>query len=441
MKTNKYVDENGEIINYGFESKKPLLNIFFIIGTIIPLVLVILIIYTVVNNNYCHKIYDKIEDASYKYLKNNSKLPKYAGDFETVKMDTLYEHVYLTKEATGEKTCSGTVKVTKYKNEYIYTLNVTNCNKCSVGKRYKAWTSETPVYKSSKTIVDVIPYYNIQDREIDVTEWSDLYEQSEISKKVSKYNVRLPKEKDKLPEIPEGAEIVDVQKEENTYYRYRDKSWKWYDIVGNYSGFYSEQPDGYANKDEATKKNTEFTEYSLNHPEEHDYRTIRSKKAYKFYYIDDNGNKVYANNGKYAVEDDVDLDVYTEKEEDSTTMYSYRDTVWRWYNGQKRRYSSYKVTKPDSYNYRDEELYSISSYSEWNLNSKLNSENQSYRFEEQKVMTKYRYVYEILSLKLLEEDLKKADFEQKVNQTLEDIRGNTDYKLNVEYKFKYREAK
>lgn len=441
MKVEKYVDENGEVIDYGFESKKPLLAIFFVIGTIIPLILVGIIIYKVFNNNYCHDIYAIIEKSSYDYLKDNNKLPEFEGDFTSVKLDLLYDHSYLSKNNTANKQCTGKVKITKYKDDYIYTLDVNNCDKCSVNKRYKGWSLETPVYKKNQKIVDVVSYYNIYDRQVSVTEWSDVYDQEEISKKKSKYGVRLPIEKDKLPEVPEGSDIVNIEKEDITYYRYSDKRWKWYDIVGNYSGFFSEQPEGFAYKDDATKRNTEYTEYSLNYPEEYEYRTIRSARGYKFYYLDENGQKVYANSGKYAIEDDVDLDVYTEREEEYATMYSYSDEVWRWYNGPKRKYSSFKVTKPEGFNYKDEELFTLSSYSSWNTESKLTAENQTYRSEEKKVMTRYRYVYEFVSLKLLDENLKKSEFENQVNQTIEEVRKNDNYKLDVEYKFKYRKAK
>ncbi len=441
MRRNRYVDENGNPINYGFEGKKPLLNFFFIFSIIIPLILIGLIIYTVVNNNYCHGIYDKIKEASYNYLDDNKKLPENEGDYTTVQMDELYEHSYITKGQTANKKCTGKVKITKYEDDYIYTLDVNNCDKCSVNKRYKNWSSESNYYNSGKTIVDVVPYYNIYDRQVGVTEWSDYYDEEELTKKVSKYGVRLPKDKDEMPEEPEGSEIVEVQKEERTFYSYSDKSWKWYDIVGDYSDFYSEQPSGYDYKDEDTQKYTEYTNYSLNYPEEHDYRDIRRERGYKFYYVDENGEKVYANNGNYTVEDDVDLDVYTERDEETATMYSYRDKVWRWYNGQKREYSSYRKTQSEDYPYRDDELYSLDSYSSWSESSSLTPENESYRVEQTKVMTRYRYVYEILSLKILDENLTKKEFEKTTNMTLDEVRNNENYKLEVTYKFKYRDAK
>ena len=440
MRRNEYVDEQGNPIDYSFVNKKPLLNFFFVFSVILPLVLIGFIIYTVVNNNYCHEIYDNIKDSTYNYLKEEKLLPEYSGDYVYVKLNDLYEHSYITPGKTANKKATGRVKVTKVEDDYIYTLDVGNCDKCSISKRYKNWGSETNNYNSSATVIDVIPYYNIYDREVNTTEWSDYYDQEELKKKVSKYGVRMPKEQDNLPEVPNGTNVVEVQKEDKTFYRYSDKSWKWFDIIGNYSGFYSEQPSGYSNKDESTKKNTEYTAWSLNYPEEHEYRSIKKATAYKFYYVDDNGQKVYANNGKYTVEEDVDLDLYTERDEESTTMYSYRDEVWRWYNGTKRKYSSFRNNQPNGYPYRDDDLYQLGSYSGWAEESSLTPENQEYRVEETKIMSRYRYVYETLSLPLYESAMKKSEFEKKVGRDLEDIRLDENYKVEVTYKYKYRDA-
>lgn len=441
MRRNKYVDENGNPINYGFESKKPLLNLFFVFSVVIPIVLIGVIIYTVVNTNYCHNIYDDIKKASFKYLKDNKNLPENEGDHKVVQIKDLYEHSYITDGKTANKTCTGTIKVTKYEDEYLYTLDVNNCDKCSVSRRYKSYGEESDYLDRTKTIVDVTPYYNLYDRQIGVTEWSDYYDAEELAKKASKYGVRLPKDKSEMPEEPSGSAIVEAQKEEKTFYSYSDKSWKWYDIVGDYSGFASEQPSGYAYRDDDTRKYTEYTDYSLNYPEEHEYRDIRQKTGYKFYYIDENGKKIYANNGKYTVEDEVDLNIYTERDDESATMYSYRDEVWRWYNGEKRSYSSFRRTGTDDYPYRDDELYSLDSYSSWDEESNLTPENASYRVEKTKIMTRFRYVYEILSLKILDKDLPKKEFEKQTNMTLKQIRENENYKLEVNYKFRYRDAK
>lgn len=441
MKRNKYVDEEGNTIDYGFESKKPLLNLFFVIGTLLPLIIVGFIVYTVIMNMHCYNIYDDVKQAAKKYLTEENKLPEYEGDHIYVNVNDLYEYSYLRAGQTNNKLCNGRIKVTKYKDDYIYTLDLSNCASCTISKRYTSWSNETLSYMPNKQIIDVIPYYNLYEREVGVTSWSKLYDEDEIAKKKSKYGVRLPIEEDTLPEIPEGSNVAEVEKEDFTYYRHRDKSWKWYDIVGDYSDFYSEQPSGYSKRDDNTRKNTEYSEYSLNYPEEHDYRTIKKATGYKFYYVDENGEKVYANNGKYTVEDDVDLDVYTERDEETATMYSYSDKVWRWYNGEKRRYSSFRVSAPEGYNYKDEELYSLGNYSSWEEGSKMTAENSAYRVEESKIMSRYRYIYEILSMKVLDENLAKTDFETTISSSLEEIRQNEDYKLDIEYHFRYKNVR
>ena len=50
------------------------------------------------------------------------------------------------------------------------------------------------------------------------------------------------------------------------------------------------------------------------------------------------------------------MEEYERDNEFRATMYSYTDDTWRWYNGDtKRLYSGYSSTKPNSYNYKDEE--------------------------------------------------------------------------------------
>ena len=44
MKRRGYVDEKGNTINQSFENKKPLLRFFFVIGTVLPVVIIIFII-------------------------------------------------------------------------------------------------------------------------------------------------------------------------------------------------------------------------------------------------------------------------------------------------------------------------------------------------------------------------------------------------------------
>ena len=51
------------------------------------------------------------------------------------------------------------------------------------------------------------------------------------------------------------------------------------------------------------------------------------------------------------------------------------------------------------------------------------------------------FYLKILSLKILDKDLPKKEFEKQTNMTLKQIRENENYKLEVNYKFRYRDAK
>ena len=437
MKRASYVDESGNPIDYSFQSKKVFLKIFFVIGTIIPLVLIGFIIYTMVNNSNCNQVYDSIKSATLEYLRSEGNIPDVDGESVNVNIGKLYTEDYLHSASTNNLRCNGKIKVTKYESELVYTLDVNSCDTCSVDNRYDDWSEEIGYYPANKMIVDVIPYYNYYERQVNVTDWSPYYEQDEIKKKESKYGVRLPKDDMEMPEIPTEGEIVEVQTEDILNYRYKDKTWLWYDIVGDYSDFSSEQPDGYANKDESTRIYTEWSEYSQNYPEEKEYRDIERVTGYKVYYEKD-GEKVYANHGNYVALDDVDESVYDQRDSDTTDLYRYRDEMWRWYNGTKRRYSSYRSVAPNGYPYRDDDTERDTSYSSWDDGSHVTPENASYRTEETKTLTRYRYIYEILSLPVLKEPVTKEEFLKEINMTVPEFAGLEEYKLEVTYNFKYR---
>lgn len=439
MKRASYVDGAGNTIDHSFESKKTFLRIFFVIGTILPIIIIGFIIYTMIDNTKCKNVYKTIENATHEYLKDNGIVPTFEGESETVKIDKLYSGKFLSSGYTNDLTCSGKVKVTKYKNDLIYTIDLQNCNTCSTNQRYHTWSTETKYFPTNKTVIDVIPYYNYYERQISTTDWSKEFEEEDLEKKKSKYGVRMPNEEniDRMPEVPTEGNVVEVQASESTEYRYRDKQWMWYDTPGNYSEFSSEQPNGFANRDDSTKTYTEWSEYSLNHPEEKEYRDIQSTTGYKYYY-EKGGKKIYANNGKYTASEDVDQNKYTKRDDDTSTLYRYRDAKWRWYNGQKRRYSSYRSVGTKDYPYCDKETEQYTSYGSWSKESKITSANQSYREEETKQMTKLRYVYEILSLKVLDKEITQKEFIEKTGMTAPEFAALENYKLEITYKFKYQ---
>ena len=440
MRRDTYVDNHGNVVNQSFESKKIILKFFFFIGTILPIILIGFIIYTAFQNNKCNKLYDYIKSATHEYLEDEGKLPSIEGEDVTTSIGKLYNENYLNIYSTENTKCSGSIKTTKYENTYVYTLNLTNCNMCTTTTKYKDWSKELNSLPN-KPIVDVVPYYNYYDRQTVVTDWSKYYDQSDLQEEKSEYGINLPKDEDsitsKLPSLPDEASVAEIQSQEAYFYRYKDKRWKWYDIKGNYSNYSSEKPTGYEKKDEETVMYTAWSKYSLNYPGDKEYREIHKSTGYKFYYKED-GEKIYANNKNYVVADDIDRNKYTQHDTEGVDMYSYRDAKWRWYNGERRRYSSASSLKPTGYNFKDEETEIETSYSNWELVSRVNASNKSYRVEEKKTMVRFRYIYEILSDPILREPVTKNVFVDKVGMSVPDFVQRDDYKMEVSYKFRYR---
>ncbi len=450
MRKASYVDKEGNPINEQFESKKGFLNLFFVIGTLGPLIIIGFMIYAMVDNNKCSKIYDSIKKATLEYINDSGIKPSYEGESTTVSINKLYSNHFLSSTSTNDRMCGGQVKVTKYKKDLVYTLDVNNCESCSVNNRYKGWSSEINYLPTNKTIVDVVPYYNYYERQVSATDWSKEYTKDQIENKKSKYGVKMPIEQfaNELPKVPAEGKVAEVQTSEKTQYRYKDAQWKWYDVPGNYSDFSSEQPAGYANKDNNTKIYTAWTKYSLDHPDEKEYRDVQQTTGYKCYY-EENGKKQYVNNGKYTAYDDIDHQKYDKCESDTSTLYRYRDSLWRWYNGTPRHYSSLYSLKPSGYNYRDDGTKQETLWTSWSDDSSLTPENKSYRTEETRILTRYRYIYEILSLPLLDKPINREDFTKEIAKTL-DLSSDDDpvtipefatfenYKVEVSYKFKYR---
>ncbi len=440
MKRAIYVDQEGNTVNQDLEHKRPLLNLFFCIGTIIPIILIVMIVITVVQNNTCINLYNNIKTATLAYLKDQGELPDLEGENTVVNIADLYSAQYLNSNQTTNILCSGNVKVTKYKKDYIYTLDVRNCDKCSTNKKYGSWSSEQTFYPRNKAIIDVIPYYNYYERQLNTTSWTRYFDKDELADEISQYDNNLPLDENELPEVPKESEIVEIQSDSTYYYRYRDKSWKWYDIVGNYSDFSSEMPQGFTQKDQDTEVYSKWSDYSLDYPEEKDYRTIEKQTGYKFYYTDKNGKKRYYNSGKYSVRDEVNTEKYDQTDEETSTLYRYRDKQWRWYNGQKRRYSLYYSSMPSGMPYCDLGTETLSNPSNWEAQSRVNDTNRAYRLEEKKPMTRFRTVYEILSLKVLEKPLNHEAFEKKVQMTVPEFFEKEDAKLEITYKFKYKKS-
>ncbi len=445
MKKKGYVDEQGNIIDPTFESKKIILKIFFVINIIIPIILLGIIVYKVVVNYNCNKLYTTVKTSVNNYLKDTKTLPEIGGETIEVNLNKLYKKNYISLLKTKNQKITGKVKVTKYKTDkidkYVYTLDLHNCKSCSTSK-FKHWSSERSTYPH-RTVVDVIPYYNYYEREINTTKWSKYYDPDDISREASaKYGVKMPKELDDMPEVPAGEDdqvnIVGVVTQSKVVYSYRDKKWKWYNIEGDYSEYSSEAPAGYSNRDDSSVIQTDWSDYSQNYPVEESYREIKSTTGYKFYYINDDGEKIYAKNGEYVSKEDIDTEKYDKKDSSNVTLYKYRDKMWRWYNGTKRKYSNYYSTAPKGYSFKEERTVTVSAYSSYKESSSITSENQSYREEVKKTQTRYAYQYEYLSNLVLDKYLTKDEFIDAIGMSVPEFSSLDEYKVDIKYKFKYK---
>lgn len=406
-----------------------------IIALVIVLTIVItfFIIFFNVRNNKCLELESSIMDEAYKYAELNG-LPVVNGKSVTVNLGDLSEIKF------KDKIVWGTVKITKVNNDYVKTFNISNASYCNTSKRYKM-SKPTSKYPKGKSLVDVTTKYNFVDVSYNYTPWSDFIESSKINTKEDKtYKVLLPLDLKKLPKVSEAANILSWEVEEKEYYKYRDKKWKWYiNQNSEYSGFSSEQPSGYANKDRKTEIQAEQTEWSTNYPEEKSYRKISTQTGYKFYYEDENGNKVYYNEGKYVprINDDELREKYNKKEKTTVLMYSYVDSMWKWYNGVERIYSGYTSLPNYQYKYKDEDLMIYTNWSRFSTTSYLTNENMAYREQITDMHKRYRAYFSLESNLKLDNYVTLEELESKAGRTIEEMLNDKYVKVLTKYEYTY----
>lgn len=438
MKRMKYVDNDGNTTSIAFESKKPFLYFLLAINIGIPLILFGLIIYKISVNNTCNKVYENIERSAKAYGEELGELPAIEGEYTTVSIGDLYSEQYLKSIDTNDALCSGTVKIMKYGEKYLYTIETNNCNKCSTSKKYSGWSAPQKNYPKGRAIVEAIPYYNYYELEHNTTEWSKYYDDVDLADEVSEYGIKLPLDEEKLPKVPLEAEISDIESETTYYYRYFDKKWKWYDQELDYSEFSSEKPEGYENKDTDVSITTEWSEYSQNHPGEKSYRTIEKATGYKFYYLNKDNEKVYYNNGKYTAKAEVNSKKYDKRDEETAVLYRYRDKKWRWYNGQKRKYSIYSKNGSERTPLKDAQTEIVENPTGWSIDRKIDDQSKEYRIEEKKLMTRFRIKYDIVSLLALKKPVVKERLEEIFQRSIREIAADESIKLAVTYEYRYR---
>ena len=432
-----YVTEDGSVNNQLLKDKNKIKFTLIILGTIVFIIVVFFIIRMIIRNNNCNKIYDKINEAALEYAEDNDILPHSEGQHINVKLDDLLDQNLITDTdiTIDEKKATAKIKITKYEEDYFVTTELFDCSYCDTTN--DKWSKELNK-KPNKNSVDIIAYYNYKEKEINKTPFTRWYSEEQLNQKEDKtYKMKLPEE---LPEVPKSGKTVDIEREQITYYSYRDKKCKYYKVESDYTNYFSsEQPAGYANKDERTLKYTTPTKYSLNYPDEKDYRSIEQKNGYKFYYLDGR-KKIYFNNGEYTVEEDLpdDKEYRKDKNANYAKMYSYKDKQWKWYNGKQRVYSSLTTTMPKNYIYLDTDFCEYTKWTNYKEASYLSDKNKSYREERTIPMYKYRMVYEIYSLEVLDKYLNIKDFEKKMNSNIEDLFKRQDIEIVVDYKFKIK---
>lgn len=413
-----------KFINFTNKLNKKLLLLFFI--TVIFVIMIVTFIIGSINkkkSNQCKDLYNSISVLVEDYLTLKNLYPSLQGESVIVDLSEV-NSVYFKN-----KLVSGYVKYTKYNDTYVKTFYLENCKYCS-SKKFKRETSQ---YNESINM-DVETYYNYYDVSYYNSYWTNYIEPEKISTEKT-MGVNLPIDLKLLPKIPDDAQIIEYLKEDKLYYSYRDILYKWYKNNINYSGFSSEQPIGYTNKDTNTVITTEPSEWSLDYPEVKDYRTINKKTGYRWYY-EENKEKIYWNNGAYyPTQPDPK---YNKKSKESATLYSYIDKKWKWYNGLiNRDYSSYVRIPSSKYIYKDNDLYQYTNWTPYKDTSSMSNDTKSYREEVTKTYSRYMIKYRILSFAKLNEAVTKEQLESLSGRTLEDLMNDDSIYVEVTFKFKY----
>ena len=410
-------------------SKQVIIKIIVIVVPVVIIIIIINLIISGVRNSNCYNIRKELSNYVDSYVMSYNLWPTINGDSVVINLDNV------KKVTFKDQVCSGEVKITKVNDEFIKTFYLENCNYCSASE--SDFKNEKSKY-NSKLNADVIVYINYYNVTNNNSPWSEYIPYEEISTEETN-GVMLPLDEEDLPDISDEAIITEIVKEDKTFYSYRNKLWLWYKVNNNdYSDFSSEQPSGYVNKDKRTEIKSDYSEWSIDYPEEKSYRVISNRNGYRWYKKDDNGNIVWWNNGEYYP--DMPEDGYKRDDDNKITMYRYFDYLWKWYNGEARGYySSYSATPPSkSYIYKDEDLTRYTDWSGFVTYSSVNSDNEYYREEITNVHSRYMIKYKIRSFLVLDEFLERTEFEETLGRTLEEMSEDINVDLEITFKYRYQ---
>lgn len=397
----------------------------FILMLVLAFIFIMIIIFSISakkKRKTCNNLREEIIVSVDKYVEDNSLLPKLNGDTIVIELDKIED-----KFTFKNKTITGTVTYTKYNDEYVKTVNIANASYCTTNKFGK----ETDKY-NSKNNVKVNVYFNYYKVDSYNSKWTAYLPSEQINTEETN-GVLLPINLKNLPTIPSNAVVTEYVRETKTYYSYRDKKWKWYRNDIYYSDYSSTKPAGFTNKDKDTLKYTEESEWSLDYPEEFEYRHIKTKTGYQWYYKDGK-EKIYWENGKYSV--DSPGSEYKKDNDTAASMYSYYDEIWRWYNGDtKRLYSSLNSIKPNGYNYKDTTTLTYTGWSKYKDTSSLTQDNKDYREEKTDLYSRYLIKYDVYSFAMLDEPVTLEELEKKLGKSYEEIVNDKSLKVEVIFKF------
>ena len=408
--------------------KKQILNMKYLklimigIGILLLIIFIISSVISGQKKRTCNNLKNDIIASADNYVNENNLLPTLNGTSITVDLSVLTDRFSIK-----DKNVTGTITYTNYNGEYIKTIDIDNADYCSTDDFGK----ETDKYNSKKNS-KVNVYFNYYTISSYNSQWSKYLPSEEISTEETD-GVYLPVDSKNLPTIPSNAVITEYVRETKTYYSYRDKKWKWYKNNIKYSDYSSTKPAGYSFKDTATVTSTEPTEWSLDYPEEFEYRNIKSKTGYQWYYKDGK-EKIYWENGKYSTESPGKE--YKKDNDTAAKMYSYTDQMWRWYNGNtKRMYSSLSSTKPNSYNYKDDTTLTYTNWTNFKDSSSLTSDNSAYREEKTDTYSRYLIKYDVYSFAMLDKTVSLEELENILGKSYEEILEDKTLKIEVIFKF------
>lgn len=125
------------------------------------------------------------------------------------------------------------------------------------------------------------------------------------------------------------------------------------------------------------------------------------------------------------------------KEKTTVLMYSYVDSMWKWYNGVERIYSGYTSLPNYQYKYKDEDLMIYTNWSRFSTTSYLTNENMAYREQITDMHKRYRAYFSLESNLKLDNYVTLEELESKAGRTIEEMLNDKYVKVLTKYEYTY----